>query len=88
MNAKLYYHNVEEANQLIATLQERNADLEDVIKAIGERCTLRLDGLCDLTCLGRILCNVKGLEAVQELDRQAGIIGGPPPDPSCIDPTD
>jgi hypothetical protein len=88
MTAKIFYHDVNEANKVIVALQERNADLEDVIQAISENCTLRLDGLCDLTCRGRILCNCQKLETIQELDRQAGVDQGLPPDQRRIDPTD
>jgi len=47
----------------IGILQDRNASLEDGIKAVSARCYWRSMGYCDLGCSGRMFCDVKGLRA-------------------------
>lgn len=81
MSPEIYLTDIEEANRLLDIFRERNTHLERALQSASQRCTLRLDGLCDLDCLGRLLCDVHGLTPIQ-------IQVGSPPDPSCLDPTD
>jgi hypothetical protein len=47
----------------VGQLEERNAALENGIKAISARCYWRRMGYCDLSCPGRVFCDVTGLAA-------------------------
>lgn len=49
---------VGELENSLAAVKERNADLENGIKAISAKCYWRSMGYCDLACPGRVFCDV------------------------------
>jgi len=52
---------VKDFQQEIIALAERNAALENGIKAVSARCYWREMGSCDLACGGRAFCDAGGL---------------------------
>ncbi len=55
-----------EANRELDRLRARNACLENVLKAVSRQCRWREQGLCDLNCPGRLVCDCEGLEGFEE----------------------
>ena len=49
------------ARQRLSSLADRNAALENAIKAISAVCYWRVMGYCHLVCGGRAFCDVAGL---------------------------
>jgi hypothetical protein len=50
-----------------ATLKERNAHMENGLKAASAQCAWRQLGYCNLHCGGRVFCKADDLEAVDGL---------------------
>jgi len=55
-----------EANREVERLKERNAWLENVLRAVSAQCRWRETGLCDLDCPGRRFCDCEGLTVFQQ----------------------
>lgn len=58
-----------------ASLEVRNGELEEVIKAMCRGCALRLVGSCDWLCPDRENNNTKGLRAVDLTTREEVLCG-------------
>ena len=55
------------ALQRLCSLADRNAALENAIKAISAECYWRTTGYCNLDCAGRAFCDVTGLKGFTKI---------------------